>query len=148
MEFSKRKGCKEGGFTDSYYFDSGWWTTLNNSMNNSNTKYLPEDQSTLKLSKTMPFNLRARTHTMIFAMVVDVGRETFMFRAGLTAQNPAGFPAFSPGKKPTRRLSTDYSCVSFGSPISCRDSSHFPVGNNLGLRRPGNSPPPSLVRLL
>lgn len=55
---------------------------LNNSMNtpsNSNTKYLPDDQSTEKLSKTMPFNLHARAHTMIFAMVVDVSRETFMF---------------------------------------------------------------------
>jgi hypothetical protein len=64
---------------------------------------------------------------------------------GLAAQNPAGFLAFSPGRKPTRRLSSDYSCVSFGSPISCRDLSHFPVGNNPGLRRPGDSPPPRLV---
>jgi hypothetical protein len=66
-------------------------------------------------------------------------------RTGLAAQNPAYFLAFSPRRKPTRKLSSDYSCVSFGSPISCRDSSHFLVGNNPGLRRPGDSPPPRLV---
>ncbi|KAJ1259690.1 hypothetical protein BS78_10G175000 [Paspalum vaginatum] len=73
--------------------------------------------------------------------------------AGLAAQNPAGFPAFSLGRKPTRRLSVGCPSTSFGSPLSGGDSSmgaHFPLRNYPGLGRPGNSPirpPQRLVRL-
>jgi hypothetical protein len=63
----------------------------------------------------------------------------------LADQNPAGFLAFSTGRKPTRRLSMGFSFMSFGSPQLDRDSSkkpYFPLGKNPGLGRPSDSPTP------
>jgi hypothetical protein len=63
----------------------------------------------------------------------------------LADQNLADFPAFSTGRKPTRRLSMGFSFMSFGSPQSDGDSSkkpYFTLGKNLVLGRPGDSPSP------
>ncbi|KAJ1277314.1 hypothetical protein BS78_05G285200 [Paspalum vaginatum] len=62
-----------------------------------------------------------------------------LLRAGLAAQNSVDFPAFSPGRKPTRRLSGG--CPS-ASIIRQRfaQGAHFPLRNNPGLGWPGDSP--------
>ena len=60
---------------------------------------------------------------------------------------PAGFPAFSPGTKPTRKLSTGHKTSAFGSllgrglrPVRA----NFPRGIAPGLKTSGRAPPSRL----